>query len=119
MVNPNSDDVQKEWVIIREDKPDLIQDLSDMLSDKDIPFQIALAPGCGNKSCAIKYILLVSRENVQAGVRSIEEYFMKLHPEIIESQERIKEGKCPACGNNVGPDAKECDDCGLQLIIEI
>lgn len=45
-----------------------------------------------------------------------EEYYMKIHPEIRDSKELMKQGKCPACGYSISPDAVECPDCGLPFI---
>ena len=119
MESKNTSESQSEWVIIREDSPDLIKDLSGMLSEKGIPSQMTIAPGCSTGSCSCRYILLVPAQFVQKSMADIEEYFMILHPEIREAHQRMEQGKCPACGSDVKPDDKECPDCGLMLIVEI
>ena len=118
MEAPNSEETHEEWVAIREDTQELIKELSDMLSENDIPSGITLAPGCSAGTCGCRFILLVSRENAQDALDSIDEYYMTVHPELRESKEWADQDRCPACGHHVGKDAKECSDCGLLLIID-
>jgi hypothetical protein len=47
----------------------------------------------------------------------IEEYFRELHPELRDSHELAKQGKCPACGSTVVAGETECSDCGLMLVV--
>ncbi len=119
METPASEEAHDEWVVIKEDMTDWIQELSNMLSEKDIASRIALAPGCSAGTCGCRYLLLVTQNDVQAALDNIEEHYMLLHPEIRESQEWVDQGKCPACGHHVGDDAKECPDCGLMLIVDL
>ncbi|MDR4509284.1 MAG: hypothetical protein MRJ65_13835 [Candidatus Brocadiaceae bacterium] len=112
------EEAHEEWVVIKEDMKDWIQELSHMLSENDICSRITLAPGCNTGKCGSKFILLVTKKDVHAALAHIEEYYMELHPEIRESQEWVAQGRCPACGCHVGADARECSDCGLLFIIE-
>lgn len=107
-----------EWVAIKEEKQDWVQELFHMLARKGIESRIEVAPGCGAGSCGCKFHLLVTKINVPTALTAIDEYFAILHPEIIESQEWAEQDKCPACGHDSGKDAKVCPDCGLKLIIE-
>ncbi len=118
METPIPEEAHDEWVVIKEEVQEWIQKLSHMLSEKDIPSRIALAPGCSAGTCGCTFLLLVGKKNVQAAHVNIDEYYMELHPEIRESQELVDQGRCPACGHHVGTDARECPDCGLRLIIE-
>ncbi|ODS34336.1 MAG: hypothetical protein SCARUB_00467 [Candidatus Scalindua rubra] len=118
MKTPISEEAHEEWVVIKEDMQEWIEELSHMLSEKGISSRIALAPGCSAGTCGCRFILLVIKKDVQAALVSIDEYYMILHPEIKESQEWVAQGRCPACGHHVGTDARVCPDCGLRLIIE-
>ena len=118
MNTPISDEPHEEWVAVKEDMREWIQELSHMLSERGISSHIALAPGCSAGTCGCTFILLVAKKDVQAALGGIEEYYMLLHPEIRESQEWVDQGRCPACGHHVSADARECSDCGLPLIIE-
>jgi rRNA maturation endonuclease Nob1 len=118
MKTPVSEEAHEEWVVINEEKQEWVQKLSNVLSENDIPSRIALAPGCSAGQCGCTFLLLVTKNDVQAALDSIDGYYMKLHPEIRESKEWADQDRCPACGHHVGTDARECPDCGLRLIIE-
>lgn len=107
-----------EWVAIREEEKDGIRELSDVLSGKGIPSQIALAPGCSTGKCGCRYLLLVAKGDVHAAHDCIEEFHTHMYPEIKTAQEWESQGKCPACGYRVSHDTKECPDCGLLLMSE-
>lgn len=115
METPNPD---AEWVAVKEGDQDWMKELADMLTGKGIPAGMTLAPGCSAGTCGCRFIILVAEKDVQAAHDNIEEYYMAIHPELRESQEWADQDKCPACGHDVGQDAKECPDCGLLLIIE-
>jgi len=59
----------------------------------------------------------VSSQDAEKASERIEEYCAELHPELQASREMMGRGKCPACGSPVSPDAVECPDCGLTLLI--
>lgn len=107
-----------EWVAIREEEKEGIRELSDVLSGKGIPSQIALAPGCSTGKCGCRYLLLVAKGDVHAAHDCIEEFHTHMYPEIKTAQEWESQGKCPACGYRVSHDTKECPDCGLSLMSE-
>lgn len=107
-----------EWVTIREEGIEGIRELSDLLSRNGIFCKIVLAPGCSTGKCGCRYLLLAAKRDVSAAHDCIEELHIQKYPEIKTSQEWELQGRCPACGYCVGPDIKECPDCGLLLIIE-
>ncbi len=117
MANAASGEEFSDWVVIREEAQDWVQELSMMLTEKGIESSIMLAPGCKSGTCGCKFQLLVAKDDVKNAVASIDEYYIILHPEIKESEEWAAEDKCPACGFDAGAEAKECPDCGLLLII--
>ncbi len=104
-----------EWVAIREEGPEVIRELSDLLTRSGISWRVVLAPGCGTGKCGCRYILLTAKNHARAAHDCIEEFHTQQYPEIKTAQEWEAQGKCPACGYSVGPDAKECPDCGLAL----
>jgi hypothetical protein len=118
METPNPEEGRVEGVAVKEGDQDWIKELADMLTEKGIANGITLAPGCSAGTCGCRFILLVAEKDVRAAHENIEEYYMIVHPELRESQEWAAQDKCPACGHDVGKDAKECPDCGLLLIIE-
>ena len=107
-----------EWVVIREEEKEGIRELSDLLSRNGIPSKIALAPRCSTGKCGCRYLLLATKEDARAAHHCIEEFHTQKYPEIKTSQEWESQGRCPACGYCVSPDAKACPDCGLLLIRE-
>ena len=104
-----------EWVPIREGGKEIVLELSNVLARNNFSAKIALAPGCSTGKCGCKYLLLTTRSEAHAAHDFIEAYYMQKHPEIKTSQEWESQGKCPACGYSISPDAKECPDCGLSL----
>ena len=109
------DKMIKNAVAVKEGDLDWIDELYNMLLDASIPCVIKANIGCG---CSGQpYALLVSEEDAENAARLIEEHYAKVHPEIEASNELVNQGKCPACGSDVGPNDPECRDCGLTLII--
>jgi hypothetical protein len=104
-------------VKIREGDKKWIGELYHALIDAGIPCTISADAGC-NKGCSAdtRYLLVSKADAEKAHVR-IEEYYTEVHPEVQASKELESQGKCPACGSPVGPDAQECPDCGLILLI--
>jgi hypothetical protein len=104
-------------VPVKEGDLDWIDELYNMLLDSSVPCVIHANTGC-NKGCSgHPYVLLVSAEDSEKATRLIEAHYAKVHPEIEASNEMVGQGKCPACGSEVGPDDPECRDCGLTLMI--
>jgi len=122
METPNSEEAQAEWVAVKEGDQDWMKELADMLTENGIASGMTLAPGCSAGTCGCRFILLVAEKDVKDAHDHIDdhidEYYMTVHPELRESQEWADQDRCPACGHEVGKDAKECPDCGLLLIIE-
>jgi hypothetical protein len=73
--------------------------------------------GCRKGCCGDTVQLKVLPEDLARAQETIEEYLMELDPDLRIAKEMFGEGKCPACGASIGPDARECADCGLPLII--
>ncbi len=107
-----------EWVAVKEGDQDWIKELADMLTGNGIVSGITIAPGCSAGTCGCRFILLVAEKDVEAASDHIDEHYVTMHPEHRESEEWADQDRCPACGHDVGKDAKECPDCGLLLIIE-
>jgi hypothetical protein len=104
-------------VAIREGDLNWLSSLNDVLIDAGIPSRVitdaTCKKGCRGSTCR----LVVSKEDTERAQACITEYYMELHPELRASNELINQGKCPACGSPVGPNDKECLDCGLTLVI--
>ncbi|HXX81614.1 MAG TPA: hypothetical protein VEI46_08690 [Thermodesulfovibrionales bacterium] len=99
-------------VVVREGDLDWMKELYAVLIDSGIPCTVRSDKGC-KKSCRGACCLVVSRGDVERAQERIEEYFMKIHPEIRTARELVSEGKCPACGSPVSANDRECPDCGL------
>ena len=108
-----------EPVVVRQNNLPRIDELYKALIAAGIPCQVHENPamagggGCGG---AI-WSLVVSRADAEKAVQRIEDYQVELHPELGLARDLQSQGKCPACGSEVGPEAAECPDCGLTLLI--
>lgn len=105
-------------VMVREGEKEWIQELQHVLLDSGVPCRISLPQDCSTGTCGSTHHLLVPEENATSATACIENYYREIHPEISESETLAAAGKCPACGHDVGHDAKECLDCGLLLLLE-
>jgi len=105
-------------VSIREGGKDWIHELQQEVLAAGIPCRLSLAPGCKAGECGTTFHLLVTSDAAEAATKVIEKYYRETHPEILESESMAAEGKCPACGHPAGPEARECPDCGLVLVID-
>ncbi len=106
-----------EKVVVREGELDWMSELREALIDAGIPAEVRSEDDCGKGCCGSACRLVVSPEDLEKAQARVEEYFMEVNPELRESNELMKEGKCPACGSPVGAGARECPDCGLPLVI--
>jgi len=104
-------------VVVRDGDLDWMNELRSVLIDAGIPSTVHSNTGCKKGCCGDKCKLLVSSEDLERAQDAIEEYLMELEPDLRTAREMFGKGKCPACGSSIGPDARECADCGLPLII--
>jgi len=118
METPKEESAQAEWAAIKEDSQELIRELAHMLTEKGFKASVTVAQGCKAGTCGCKFLLLVLAKDSQAALQCLDEYYMELHPEMKETQEWMDQGKCPACGFDVGEKDKECSDCGLTLLFD-
>ena len=54
-----NENVNTNWVVIREDSLRTTREIGKMLTVEDIPHLVNLAPGCSSGSCALSYTLSV------------------------------------------------------------
>lgn len=73
-----------------------------------------LKAGSGGGCSSDGYGLFVPQDVAEKSARAVEEYWLKLHPEIKEAEDQMAEGRCPACGAECGS-YTECPECGLFL----
>lgn len=104
-------------VVVREGSLIWMNELYDILIDSNISCVVNSDAGCKKGGCGETYRLFVSLQDAEKANERIEEYCAELHPELQASREMMRLGKCPACGSTVSPDAVECPDCGLTLLI--
>ena len=104
-------------VVVREGDMDWLRELREVLIDAGIPCAVHFDAGCKKGCCGAECRLVVSSDDLERARERIEEYYMEVSPELRASNELLKEGKCPACGSSVGTDERECQDCGLPLLI--
>ena len=94
-----------------------LSEIRSVLLDAGIPCILHSPSGCGKGCCGNTLQLKVSPEDLERSQETIEEYLMELDPDLRTAREMFGKGKCPACGSSIGPDDRDCPDCGLPLII--
>jgi len=94
-----------------------MSELRTVLLDAGIPCSLHSDAGCRKGCCGDTVQLKVSPQDLERSQKAIEEYLMELDPDLRMVKEMLGKGKCPACGSSIGRDARECQDCGLPLII--
>ena len=94
-----------------------MSELRTVLLDAGIPCSLHSDAGCRKGCCGDTVQLKVSPQDLERSQKAIEEYLMELDPDLRMVKEMLGKGKCPACGSSIGRDARECEDCGLPLII--
>ena len=104
-------------VVVREGSSKWMDELYSVLVESNIACAVNSDAGCKKGCCGDTYRLLVSSQDAEKASERIEEYCAEIHPELRASREMMSLGKCPACGSPVSPDAVECQDCGLTLLI--
>ena len=104
-------------VVVREGSSKWMDELYSVLVESNIACAVNSDAGCKKGCCGDTYRLLVSSQDAEKASERIEEYCAEIHPELQASREMMSLGKCPACGSPVSPDAVECQDCGLTLLI--
>jgi hypothetical protein len=107
-----------EPVSIREGEKDWIRELAEFLLEHGISCGIAQPQSCGSGSCGTTHHLVVARKDAERALQGIDHYYREMHPEMREAAELAANDCCPACGYKVGPNARECPDCGLMLMFE-
>jgi len=96
-----------------------MSELRTVLLDAGIPCSLHSDAGCRKGCCGDTVQLKVSPQDLERSQKAIEEYLMELDPDLRMVKEMLGKGKCPACGSSIGRDARECQDCGLPLIIVV
>jgi hypothetical protein len=109
--------ILEDTVVLKDGDLKWIDELYNVLINAGIPCAVNADTGCKKGCCGNPYQLLVSREHAEKANELVEEHYTKLHPEIQVSREMMSQGNCPACSSPVDPNAAECPDCGLVLII--
>lgn len=105
-------------VVVRKGDLKWLEELRTALIDSGIHCTIAPGEGCDKSRCSGEWQLLADKEDSERALARIEEYFEDMYPEMKASNELASQGKCPACGYALRPDATECPDCGLKFAID-
>lgn len=104
-------------VVVREGSLKWMDELYNVLVESNIACAVNTDVGCKKGCCGNTYRLIVSSQDAEKASERIEEYCAEIHPELQASRDIMSLGKCPACGSPVSPEAVECPDCGLTLLI--
>ena len=109
-----------ELVLIRAEGPAWVEDLANALRTEDIPSRVEIIDpeqhgarsGLSGTACG-----LFVREADLARAREIDARVEREQiPDLpVDSASAVAEDGCPACGQPLAPDDRECPDCGLFL----
>ncbi|MBI5887034.1 MAG: hypothetical protein HZB85_10725 [Deltaproteobacteria bacterium] len=109
-------DAAGELVCVVDGPRDRVLELSATLKKAGFAAQHLKVPDAdGGCSTDKGYGVFVPKTQAQAAVKKVEGMWHELHPEMVEAQDRMNAGLCPACGTALRPDNPECPDCGLFL----
>ena len=106
-------------VCVEEGTADRLAELAGALRAAGIEPQILRAHGGKSCSSGSGLGLFVPQALAKEAVAAMDEYWLNLHPELKEMEERLGAGLCPACGAKLTMTTRgvitECQDCGLNL----
>jgi hypothetical protein len=105
-------------VVIKEGEKDLVFELHHVLLKKGYPCRVIPSPDTTPGKCGETFLLIVPKEEAPSAKQCLKEHSHEMYPELKQSEELAAQGKCPACGFDVGANTRECPDCGLLLLIE-
>lgn len=103
-----------ELVCIEEGPYDRVSEISRELKKEGIEAQV-LNAGAGKSCSSSSFGLFVPMSIARETVRTIEEIYNRLYPELRQAEQRLQAGQCPACGAGLSASSDECPDCGLYL----
>ena len=105
-----------ELVCVVDGPRDRVVEVSELLKKAGFAAQHLKVPDeKGSCTSSSGYGVYVPRTQAQAALRKVEETWNNLHPEMVEAQERMNSGLCPACAAVLISGRPECPDCGLFL----
>lgn len=101
-------------VSILQGPQDRIQEYSRVIAAQGMECHVLNPGGSG---CSPAYGLFVNQHDAEDAVRAIEQYTLDMHPELLETDAKLRSGLCPACGASLSnwTTSGECPDCGLNL----
>lgn len=105
-----------ELVCIIEGPYDVMKDLSAGLKSAGIECEILNAGDPNSCSGPNVFGVFVPQSIFSEAVSAMKEAYHKIYPELKGTEDRYREGLCPACGADVKDAWGACPDCGLNLL---
>lgn len=105
-----------ELVCIEEGDYDRVTELARGLNRSGVECKVLnIARGGGSSCSGGGFGIFVQQSIAREAVKTVEDLWQKLHPELRQTEERLDAGLCPACGSGLNGSMNECPDCGLYL----
>lgn len=98
-------------ICIEEGTYERITELVQALQKEGFDAKVLRAPSnsCGGG----EYGAFVAQNIAREAAKKADELWQKMFPELIDAEEKLKQGLCPACGASLMGSSDECPDCGL------
>lgn len=103
-------------VCIIEAPYDVIKDLSAGLERAGIECEVLNVGDPASCSTPNTFGIFVHQSIFPEAVSALKETYYKIYPELKGTEERYREGLCPACGADVKDAWEMCPECGLNLL---
>ncbi len=109
-----ADHSKDEPVCINEGDITTLHELANVLKSTGIDCEVASRDMTSRCRDGV-FSLLVPKSQEDAALKTIEEYWERVHPELKLARAREDEGACPGCGAMVKDNPSVCPGCGLNL----